>query len=210
MRIYLLRHGQSLANAGQSDEIDCGLSDLGRQQAAAAGQALAALGVGLILSSPYRRCLETADAVRAATGAPVELWPAVHEHHHQPFPPGPWPLPARSELLQLWPAFAAPADMPEARWATVPENRDAQWKRLFAAVRDLIARFASEPEAAVAVVTHQAPASVLVQTFCQWTNPLDVRVHIDSGAISILEVDAKGRRHLVALNWTPSSGRESV
>jgi broad specificity phosphatase PhoE len=94
--------------------------------------------------------------------------------------------------------------MPEARWAAVPEDRAAQWRRISQAVRGLLDRFASDPEAAVAVVTHQAPASVLVQAFCQWANPLDVRVHMDSGAISILEVDRDGRRHVVRLNWQPA------
>ena len=203
MRIYLLRHGQSEANAGLSDAIDCGLTDLGARQSAAMAAALAQLGVTRVLSSPYRRCLQTAEVIRSATGAPAELWPAVHEHHHDPFPPGPWPLPARAELARGWPNFAVPPDMPQTHWAAAPEDRAGQWRRMTGAVRQLLERFGGQADAAVVVVTHGAPASVFVQAFCQWQNPLRVSVHADPGSMSILEVDAAGRRHLVGLNWLP-------
>jgi len=205
MRIYILRHGQSQANASLSDEIDCGLTDLGRRQSSAVAAALAKLGIACVLSSPYRRCLETAEMIRQAAGAAAELWPAVCEHHHDPFPPGPWPLPRRSELTQKWPNFAAPPDMPETHWAAAAEDRPGQWRRLSGAVLSLLGRFPPQTAANVAVVTHQAPASVLIQAFCQWPNPLNVRVHIDPGSVTVLEVDAAGRRHLVRLNCQPES-----
>jgi broad specificity phosphatase PhoE len=203
MRIYVVRHGESEANVGATDEVDCALTELGRRQSASIAAALAKTGVTHILTSPYRRCLETAEAIRAATGAAAELWPAVHEHHHDPFAPGEWPLPSRSEIETHWPHFTAPVDMPSSRWAAVPEDRAGQWKRINAAVRQLLDRFRREADAAVAVVSHQAPISVFVQAFCQWPNPLNVRVHVDPGSVTVLEVDAEGRRHLVRLNWQP-------
>lgn len=207
MRIYLLRHGQSEGNAALTAEVDCGLTDVGAAQSAAAAAAVAAMGVTRILSSPYRRCLQTAETVRGATGAPAEFFPAVHEHHHDPFPPGPWPLPARAELAHRWPGFAVPADMPPQRWAAVPEDRPGQWRRIGAAVQHLLERFGGQADAGVAVVTHGAPASVFVQAFCQWQNPLRVSVHVDLGSVSILEVDPAGRRHLVRLNWLPEPAK---
>ncbi|HUT58276.1 MAG TPA: histidine phosphatase family protein [Phycisphaerae bacterium] len=205
MRIYLLRHGESEANAALSDAADCGLTERGRGQAAAAADALKNAGVGCVLSSPYRRCLETTEIIRCATGAAAEMWPAVHEHHHDPFPPGTWPLPGRDDLAKAWPNFAVPADMPPVRWAAVPEDRARQWQRLLQAVAALLERFGARTDSRVVVVTHQAPASVFVQAFCQWHNPLDVRVHIDLGSITVLEVDADGRRHVVCSNWRPQA-----
>ena len=205
MRIYLLRHAQSEVNAGLSEAIDCGLTEPGRRQSAALAAALARIGLGHILASPYRRCLETAEIIRSATGAAGELWPAVHEHHHAPFPAGSWPLPARSALLSQWPHFTAPPEMPEVRWAAVPEDRAGQWQRLSKAVRALVDRFGGQAEAKVLVVTHQAPASVFVQAFCQWTNPLNVRVHLEPACTTILEVDKTGRRRLVCSNMPPES-----
>jgi len=203
MRIFLVRHGQSQANAGLCEAIDCDLTDLGRRQSAAAADAIARLGADCVLASPYRRCLATAEFIRSATGASAEFWPAVHEHHHDPFPPGPWPLPDRCELERLWTGFRAPDDMPPGRWATVPEDRDGQWRRIGEAVRQLLGRFRTASGARVVVVTHMAPASVFVQAFCQWANPLNVRVHVDPGSITILETDAAARRHIVRLNWLP-------
>ncbi len=205
MRIFLLRHAQSEANAGLSEAIDCGLTELGRCQSATVAQVLAGIGVSHVLSSPYRRCLETAEVIRTVTAAPAEFWPAVHEHHHQPFPAGQWPLPPRSALVSQWPHFTAPPGMPEVRWAAVPEDRAGQWQRLSKAVSALLDRFESQVEAHVVVITHQAPASVFVQAFCQWTNPLNVRVHIDPATVTVLEVDRAGRRHLVCSNVPPES-----
>ena len=203
MRIYLVRHGESEANAGLSDAIDCGLTERGIRQSKAVATVLAGFGVSHVLSSPYRRSLETAETIRSVTAAKAEFWPAVHEHHHDPFPAGVWPLPRRSELESQWPNFVAPSDMPQTHWAAVPEDRARQWQRIGAAVHWLLDRFRLDRDAGVAVVTHQAPGSVFVQAFCQWSNPLNVRVHIDPGSITVLEVDSQERRHLVRLNWLP-------
>jgi broad specificity phosphatase PhoE len=60
----MVRHGQ--AAAGFSDDLDPGLSDLGRAQSEAAADALAAvLPPQPILSSPLRRCRETAAPLAA-------------------------------------------------------------------------------------------------------------------------------------------------
>jgi len=205
MRIYLLRHGQSQANAGISDTIDCSLTDLGKRQAEAVAEALSPVGVDVILSSPYRRCLETAELIRRRSGAAAEFWPAIGEHHHDPFPPGPWPLPSRDELLRRWPGFVAPPQMPQLRWATVPEDRAGQWSRISKAVRDLLNRFCDQANRGVVIVTHQAPASVFIQAFCQWNNPLNVRVQIDPGSLSVLRVDPTGRRHVICINCRAES-----
>lgn len=62
-RITMVRHGQ--AAAGFSDDLDPGLSDLGRAQAAAAADALASIGPQPIVCSPSRRCRETAVPLAA-------------------------------------------------------------------------------------------------------------------------------------------------
>jgi broad specificity phosphatase PhoE len=207
MRIYLVRHGQSETLAGISEEIDCPLTPRGLEQAGAIAAALAGAGLTQILTSPFRRCLQTAEVLRRVTGASAELWPAVHEHHHEPYPAGEWPLPTRSEIAAAFPDFLVPPGMPETHWAAVPEDRERQWQRISNAVRSLLERHEREPDAAVAVLTHGAPASVFVQSFCMWPNPLRVGVRIDPGTISILEVEPGGRRVLVRLNWPPEPVR---
>ena len=204
MQIILVRHGESEAAVGLSEEIDCALTPRGIAQAGAAAAAIAADGATCILSSPFRRCLQTAEVLRRVTGAPCELCPALHEHHHGPYPPGDWPLPSRSEIAAAFPEFLVPADMPETHWAAVPEDRERLWKRISAAVREILSRFEGRTDARVVVITHGAPASVFVQAFCQWPNPLRVGVQVDPGSISILRVDPDGRRVLSQLNCHPA------
>jgi broad specificity phosphatase PhoE len=85
-RLYLVRHGQSEGNVARdaADEagsheidvevrdVDVPLSDLGRQQAQAAGRWFAALAPDerpeIILSSPYVRARQTAEIIRTEGG----------------------------------------------------------------------------------------------------------------------------------------------
>ena len=57
-RIYLVRHGQ--AAGGFDEDLDPGLSELGWTQAQAARDALSRHGPIDVISSPLRRCRETA------------------------------------------------------------------------------------------------------------------------------------------------------
>jgi broad specificity phosphatase PhoE len=77
-RALFLRHGQSAHNAHRgeeplADEHGDRLTELGRRQAAAAGEALAERGVTRLLSSHMRRAQETAEIVGEAAGLEVEV-----------------------------------------------------------------------------------------------------------------------------------------
>ena len=64
--IWLLRHGQTTANADQviqGPRIDAPLSELGHRQAASLGEALAAQPIAALYSSPLVRARDTAEAV---------------------------------------------------------------------------------------------------------------------------------------------------
>ncbi|MGC9665896.1 histidine phosphatase family protein [Planosporangium sp. 12N6] len=67
--LYLVRHGQATGNDGSYDA----LSELGREQARAAGAELARRGVrpDRIVTGELRRQRETADELLAGLGAPV-------------------------------------------------------------------------------------------------------------------------------------------
>jgi broad specificity phosphatase PhoE len=76
-RITMVRHGQ--AAAGFSDDLDPGLSDIGRAQAAATADALQHIGPLPIICSPLRRCRETADVMAARWGVTSVVDAAVGE-----------------------------------------------------------------------------------------------------------------------------------
>jgi broad specificity phosphatase PhoE len=81
-RLYLIRHGKPLAVWGGADE-DPGLDETGRAQVVAAAGRLMALPAaqrpGRVVSSPLRRCRETAEPLALALGVPVEIDPAIGE-----------------------------------------------------------------------------------------------------------------------------------
>ncbi|HVM52608.1 MAG TPA: histidine phosphatase family protein [Acidimicrobiales bacterium] len=77
MRITLVRHGQ--AAAGWGDDLDPGLSAIGREQAEATAAALEHLGPLPIVCSPLRRCRETAAPFAARWGVDPVVDGAVGE-----------------------------------------------------------------------------------------------------------------------------------
>ncbi len=79
VRLYLVRHGR--AEAGWDTSLDPGLDDLGRRQAETAARQLAALIAEpiAVISSPLRRCRETAAPLAETWGATVTVEPAVAE-----------------------------------------------------------------------------------------------------------------------------------
>ena len=76
-RIYLVRHGQ--AESGWGEQKDPGLSDMGKQQAAAMADSLAPLGPMPIITSPLKRTRQTAEPLGRAWKTPVIIEARVAE-----------------------------------------------------------------------------------------------------------------------------------
>ncbi len=81
-RLYLIRHGKPAAAWGEADD-DPGLDAAGQAQAEAARDHLLALPPGerptRVVSSPLRRCRETAMPTAAALGVELEVDASVGE-----------------------------------------------------------------------------------------------------------------------------------
>ncbi|MEM9668854.1 MAG: histidine phosphatase family protein [Pseudomonadota bacterium] len=75
--IFLVRHGEAAASWGEHD--DPGLSDTGRDQAERAALELMALGAHQSVTSPMRRCRETAEAFEDLAGLSSRVENAVSE-----------------------------------------------------------------------------------------------------------------------------------
>ncbi len=82
-RLVLLRHGQTGHNLGSrmQGQLDTDLTDLGREQAAAAAEVLAKRQPLAIVSSDLRRALDTAVELGNRTGLPVEVDRRLRETH---------------------------------------------------------------------------------------------------------------------------------
>jgi probable phosphoglycerate mutase len=75
-RLYLMRHAE-VSYVGQRDERVVLLTERGRQQAAAARDALAGVDLDLVVTSGLPRTLETAEIV--VPGREPERWPALEQ-----------------------------------------------------------------------------------------------------------------------------------
>jgi broad specificity phosphatase PhoE len=119
-RVHMIRHGRPASTWGEADP-DPGLDAAGAAQARAVAEILLALPADQrptrVVSSPLRRCRETAQPLADALGVPVEIDPRVGEI---PTPAG---LAADDRPAWLRQAF-------QGRWADIAGDLDyAAWTR---------------------------------------------------------------------------------
>jgi broad specificity phosphatase PhoE len=77
-RLFLIRHAEPAAGWG-GDALDPGLSDLGREQAEGAAEALSVMGPLDLVSSPMLRCRETAAPYATRRGVAARIEQRVSE-----------------------------------------------------------------------------------------------------------------------------------
>jgi len=148
-RILALRHGETAWNRDTriQGQLDIGLNDRGRAQAAALAEALRDESITAIYSSDLSRARETAEAVAAVSGAPLTLDIALRERAFGVFEGHTW-----AEIEANWPEDSL-------RWrkrdlAFAPgggESLPVLFDRCVAAVERLAA---AHPGETIAVVAH--------------------------------------------------------
>ena len=81
MELYLIRHAQSLNNALPEEQRieDPGLTEMGNQQADCLGKWIPMLELTKVITSPFRRALETARRIQESTNLIPEVRAAIHE-----------------------------------------------------------------------------------------------------------------------------------
>ncbi len=82
MRLYFVRHGQSVANVQMmisNRDLFHPLTELGRQQAEVLARSLAEIPIAAVYSSPIVRTAQTAQIVASHLGLPVESVDALRE-----------------------------------------------------------------------------------------------------------------------------------
>ena len=105
--IYLVQHGDKVRLPG-----DPGLTALGKDQAAATARWLEGAGLQALFSSPLRRARETAAAIAATTGLPVQFDNRLRERLN-------W------DGLQTFDAFLADWDRSSRDRNFTPSNGDS-------------------------------------------------------------------------------------
>jgi broad specificity phosphatase PhoE len=185
-RIYLIRHGKPASTWGDADE-DPGLDDLGRAQADRARDWLLARPQDerprLVVSSPLRRCRETAEPMAQALGLTAEVDPRVGEI------PTPKALSAADRPGWLRAAF-------EGTWKSIPGDLDYDlWRGEIAA--SLVSR------GDTAVFSHYVAINAVVSRLLGLDEVLAFRP--DHCSITVLETDGR-TLSLVAQGAEASTG----
>lgn len=185
MELYLIRHGQSSNNANEAVGLarvcDPPLTDVGQQQARLVADRLKHLnwtresphdgGSGLRLTrlytSPMLRALETAEAIRQATGLIPYVWIDAHEQG------GIWldygdgrgavglPGMGRREMQEQFPHFVLPTGVREDGWWNRPWEDEASAYVRAQRVADELRDLANTDER-IGVVSHGGFGSFLI------------------------------------------------
>jgi broad specificity phosphatase PhoE len=174
-RLYLIRHGRPSSTWGGHDE-DPGLDEAGDLQARAARDWLLSRPVGerpsLVVSSPLRRCRETAQPTAEALGVTAQIDPAVGEI------PTPRALSAAERGPWLQGAF-------QGTWKAIQGDFDYDvWRGQLAA--SLVAR------GDTAVFSHFVAINAVVSSLLGIEDVLAFRP--DHCSITVLETDGKTLR----------------
>jgi broad specificity phosphatase PhoE len=188
--MILIRHGQSEFNVhyGRTRQ-DPGIRDPaltadGRVQARAAAAALAALDVRRLVTSPYRRALETAEIIAGVLAVPVAVDPTVGERVAFTCDLGSGP----DTLAQRWPDWRFD-HLPEQWW---PDHEEPD-----AGLVARCARFRGVTDALtdrdhVAIVTHWGFIRALTGLTVTNASIVRFRVHPEPAAELLHEVVPRG------------------
>ena len=176
MEIFLVRHGQSEANAGLTDFLDSPLTPLGQEQARLTGNALLRLGLTNAYVSPLRRTLETIQpfcklsGLRAEVNADVcEYFNAAHPVYHS-FP-GLSPAQISDEFPLTF--FGQTFPCGEAWWPQVLENDAIIYARCVRVRDTLLSHFTASSEK-ILIVSHAETVGRLTEAFLRIPpNPID-------------------------------------
>lgn len=148
--IYLFRHGQTALNASGllRGRIDEPLNSIGRKEASRLASFFSGVRLTRIVSSPLKRCLETARALAAPHRLPIAVDDSLADRDY-----GPWAGRPLEEVVALYGSIdEAPADEVEPRAAF--EQR----------VSTALEREAGRSEnTAAAIVAHDAVNRALIQ-----------------------------------------------
>ncbi|MFD9725557.1 bifunctional RNase H/acid phosphatase [Streptomyces sp. NPDC059072] len=196
----LLRHGETaltpqkrFSGSGGSDPE---LSEAGRRQAAAVAEALAARGtIQTVISSPLRRCRETAQAVATRLGLTVTVEDGLREVDF-----GAWEGLTFAEVQERFPDdLQAWLDSPKAAPTGGGESFMAATRRISATRDRLLAAHAGRT---VLLVTHVTPVKILVRLALGAPPEALFRMELSAASLSAVAYYADGNASVRLLNDT--------
>ncbi|MFI6701845.1 bifunctional RNase H/acid phosphatase [Streptomyces sp. NPDC050509] len=196
----LLRHGETALTPDKrfsgSGGTDPELSAIGRRQADAIATALAARGtVQDIVSSPLRRCRETAQAVADRLGLDVRIEEGLRETHF-----GAWEGLTFGETQERYPDdLTAWLASPDVEPTGGGESFATVGRRVAAARDALLDRYRGRT---VLVVTHVTPVKELVRLALGAPQESLFRMELSAASVSVVAYYADGNASVRLFNDT--------
>jgi ribonuclease H / adenosylcobalamin/alpha-ribazole phosphatase len=192
----LLRHGQTPMSVQQryAGRSDVPLTDVGVQQAAAAAKRLASADVGVIVTSPLLRAVQTAQEVAAVTGAAVVTDDGFREADF-----GAWDGLTFAEVRERWPSEVS-------TWLADPDVAPPggeSFADVSARVTAALDRVLADREGQrVLIVSHVTPIKTLVAAALLAPPAALFRMHLDVAALCEIDWYADGPAVLRSFNDT--------
>lgn len=131
MELYLIRHAQSVNNALADEQRveDPPLTEAGHKQAEFLAEWIVQAGLTRLISSPFRRALQTTEYIRRRTDLTPEIWVDLHEQGgccsgYEAISYTGRPGLSASELQQEFPGYRLPPDIDgDGWWKSRPYER---------------------------------------------------------------------------------------
>jgi alpha-ribazole phosphatase len=200
MLVYIIRHAQSLANAQVTQDLNSDLSPLGYSQAGALAERFSAVPIRAIYSSPFRRCLQTAQMIARGKRLSIFMRPELWEYHH--LEPG-----ARTDVglathEEICAAHAGVQVCPDfdsvLNWPWADEALEQMIARVHRFAAFLKRRWTGDDETIV-VVGHGSPIARFIETWLMDAPGPSFRFVVENAAVSALRYH-QGVSSLVCLN----------
>jgi ribonuclease H / adenosylcobalamin/alpha-ribazole phosphatase len=192
----LLRHGETPLSGERrfAGRGDIPLTETGQRQAQAAAERVAArAGIKLIVTSPLQRARVTAEAVAAATGAPVRVDDGWMETDF-----GEWEGLSFAEAMQRWPDELAAWSKDTSVAPPGGESFAATTRRVLPALDRVLDR---EP-GSVVVVSHVSPIKIVLRHALLAPPPALCRMQLDVACLCEVDWYADGPAVVRSLNDT--------
>lgn len=183
LTVYLLRHGESLANAGHvfaSRKVDPPLSDIGIQQATLQAESLRAVKFSCMYASPLLRARQTAEIVSQKCGLELTLSDALQEvdvgilDGESQDDPHKWAT--YEEILGKWEHDLGSAGFPGGETLNDIEYR----------FRGFLDGVESKEDKRILVVGHCLLFMAVIWLFCENHGPTLENGHMGRGHLSII------------------------
>jgi broad specificity phosphatase PhoE len=182
MKLYLIRHGQTVWNAENRIQGHLGVSldETGIQQAEQMAVRLQQMGVQphQVITSDLQRALETAERIAQYLEAPIEVMPGLRERAW-----GEWEGITGTEIKERYPMTK------EERIQFVPKGAESTpqfWQRVREAWQAILKVEAEE----LVIVGHGGSLRVMLCEALGAGETTYRRLHLDNASLSIVEVSS--------------------